>query len=65
MNNEDLIKLLEGVEEDLSKAKEEIFTKDKQIDKFLTSFNNNQKALKQALTNIFGVSEFYKEILQV
>lgn len=65
MENKDLIALLEKVESDLSKAKEDIYTKDKHIEKYLSSFTNNQKALKQALANIFSVSEFYKEVLEV
>jgi hypothetical protein len=65
MTNKDLIVLLERVEGDLSKAKEDIAIRDKHIEKYLSNFNKNQKALKQALVNIFSVSEFYKEILEV
>jgi predicted transposase YbfD/YdcC len=65
MDNYQLLNLLETVEVDLQKAKEDVSEKDEQIEKYLSSFKKNQQALKQALVNIFSVSEFYKEVLQV
>lgn len=65
MDNHQLLNLLETVESDLQKAKEDVADKDEQIEKYLSSFKMNQQALKQALVNIFSVSEFYKQVLQV
>jgi predicted transposase YbfD/YdcC len=65
MDNLQLLNLLETVESDLQRAKEDVADKDEQIDKYLSSFKMNQQALKQALVNIFSVSEFYKQVLQV